>query len=299
MTTALAPAELLGHFRPGSPEWHAARAQGLGGSEIGAVLGLSSFESRFSLWHRKMGLIEPVDESPEMEWGKRLEPVILAKYTDTHPEFVTVDQGGTWRSIHEPFMVANPDLLGGRSAVEAKFSIYGDGWGPSGSDEYPPGYRCQSIWYGIVCGLEYVDLCVLIGGYDWREYRIEWDLDEAQLLIAAGREFMRTLENAEQPDIDDHTATYETIRELHPDIDPVTVDIDTPLAVEFLDSKAAVKAAEDRARLATSLLADAMGTAKTAKWDGDTIATRRAKNGGTPYVQIARNPPTTKEHTQP
>ena len=290
MTTATAT--LIGHFTPGSAEWHTARAHGLGGSEIGAVLGLSMYESRFSLWHRKMGLIDPVDESPEMEWGKRLEPVILAKYQDVHPEFVTADHGGTWQSVEHPFMVANPDLLGEHSAVEAKFSMYGDGWGPDGSDEYPPAYRCQCIWYGTVCDLRFVDLCVLIGGCDFRQYRIEWDQAEAQLLIDAGTEFMRTLENAEQPDIDGHTATYSAIKELHPEIDPETVEVDTPLAVEFLASKTAVKTAEDRAREATARLAALMGNAKTAKWDGETIATRRAKNGGTPYVQIARNPPT-------
>lgn len=241
-----------------------------------------------------MGLIGGVEESPEMEWGKRLEPVILAKYRDEHPEFETIGPdgyGGTWQSTKHPFMVANPDLLGRGCAVEAKFSMYGDGWGPDQSDIYPPGYRCQCIWYGEVCGLDYVDLVVLIGGCDFRQYRIEWNQDEAQLLIAAGLEFMGTLENAEQPDIDAHSATYSTIKELHPDIDPIIVDVETPLAIEFLSSKAAVKTAEDRAREATSRLADVMGGAKTAKWDGDTIATRRSKNGGTPYVQIARNPP--------
>ena len=33
-------ATLIGHFEPGSPEWHAARATGLGGSEVAPVLGL-------------------------------------------------------------------------------------------------------------------------------------------------------------------------------------------------------------------------------------------------------------------
>ncbi|MDQ3578214.1 MAG: YqaJ viral recombinase family protein, partial [Actinomycetota bacterium] len=60
----------VGDFAPGSPEWHAARAQGLGGSEIAAVLGLSPWESRFSLWHRKTGTASPVVENDIMYWGK-------------------------------------------------------------------------------------------------------------------------------------------------------------------------------------------------------------------------------------
>ena len=50
---------LIGTFSPGSEEWLAARADGLGGSEVAAVLGLSPFESRFSLWHRKAGRVGP------------------------------------------------------------------------------------------------------------------------------------------------------------------------------------------------------------------------------------------------
>src|SRR5205823_13949319 len=70
----------VGDFEPGSPEWHAARARGLGGSEIAAVLGLSPWESKFSLWHRKMGLASPVVETDEMYWGKLHEPTILAEW---------------------------------------------------------------------------------------------------------------------------------------------------------------------------------------------------------------------------
>jgi len=78
-------ATVLGRWEPGSPEWHAARAHGVGGSEVAAIVGCSPFESRFSLWHRKAALVGPVDETPEMEWGRRLEPAIAAKFMDEHP----------------------------------------------------------------------------------------------------------------------------------------------------------------------------------------------------------------------
>ncbi|MGH3923507.1 MAG: YqaJ viral recombinase family protein, partial [Pseudonocardiaceae bacterium] len=90
-------ADLLGYFEPGSPEWHTAREDGLGGSEIAAVMGLSPWESRFSLWHRKAGRLDPVQESPEMEWGKRLEDVIAIKFGECHPELDVV-RTGLWRN---------------------------------------------------------------------------------------------------------------------------------------------------------------------------------------------------------
>lgn len=92
-TTALAGASapaagptVLGWFEPGTDEWHAARANGIGGSEIAAVLGLSPYESRFSLWHRKKGLIGPVEETEEMYWGKEHEPAICRRFAREHPD---------------------------------------------------------------------------------------------------------------------------------------------------------------------------------------------------------------------
>ena len=62
-TAPAAGPTVLGWFEPGTSDWHAARANGIGGSEIAAVLGLSPYESRFSLWHRKKGLLHQGDEA--------------------------------------------------------------------------------------------------------------------------------------------------------------------------------------------------------------------------------------------
>jgi putative phage-type endonuclease len=75
---AIARPTVIGYFEPGSAEWHAARRNGVGGSEIAAVMGLSPYESRFSLWHRKQGMVNPVDENPQMYWGKLLDPPFAA-----------------------------------------------------------------------------------------------------------------------------------------------------------------------------------------------------------------------------
>jgi hypothetical protein len=52
-------------------------------------------ESRFSLWHRKQGNIGPVQESPEMYWGKKHEPTICAEFADRHPELLVLPAGPT------------------------------------------------------------------------------------------------------------------------------------------------------------------------------------------------------------
>lgn len=282
-------ATLIGHFEPGSPEWHAARANGLGGSEIAPVLGLSPWESRFSLWHRKAGYVGPVEESPEMEWGKRLEPVILQKYRDQHPELDYRVRNGTFVHDERPYQIANPDLLAVDRAVEAKYSMFGDGWGEPGTDEIPIYYRPQVLWYGDVLGLDRIDVCVLIGGCDYREYTITYDPVEAAELRAAAEEFLHSIEVGDRPNIDEHSATYQVIREMHPLIDEADVDLDDELAALYIASRVDLEVATAAEQQARSLIADAMGNAKRAIWDGRTIASRQARGDGTPYVVAARN----------
>lgn len=282
-------AVLLGHYEPGAPDWHAARAKGIGGSEVAPILGLSPFESRFSLWHRKAGLVHPVEETPEMEWGKRLEPAILQKYRENHPELDFRLRNGTFHHADRPWQIANPDLLAVDRVVEAKHPLFDDEWGEPGTDEIPVYYRTQVLWYLDVLGVDRADLCVLIGGCDYREYTVTYDAAEAALLRDAAWEFLETVRRGERPDIDEHGATYQVIREMHPEITEADVDLDGDLAEAYIAARQRLKAAEEEEQLRRSLVADAMGNAKKAVWDGRTIATRQARNGGTPYVVAGRN----------
>lgn len=283
------PARLIGSFEPGSPEWHAARANGVGGSEVAAILGLSPWESRFSLWHRKAGIVGGVDETPEMEWGKRLEPVILQKYRDVHPELDFEVINGTFCPLDRPWQIANPDLLAADRVVESKFSMFGDGWGADGTDEIPVHVRTQVLWYCDVLEREVADVVVLIGGCDFREYHVVYDADEARLLRDAAEEFLRQVAAGVRPDIDAHSATYQVIKEMHPEIEDIEVVLPNDVAREYIAAKAVEKRATDAARRAAARVADEMGAAKKATWDGQTIATRQARGEGVPYVVAGRN----------
>lgn len=288
MSTA---ATLVGYFEPGSDLWHAARADGLGGSEIAAVMGLSPFESRFSLWHRKRAAIGPVPESDEMYWGKALEPVIVGEFRRRHPDLCVPT--GMWRNRFRRYQLGQPDaLIGepGEDILECKTARYDDGWGEPGTDEIPVYYRAQVLWYLDCLGAQRCHVAVLITGSDYREYLVQLD-DAARADIEAMRtaavEFMATVQAGQRPDIDAHTATYQAVRELHPDIDPVTVDLPADVAVAYLDALAAHKDATDAKRQATARVADAMGDAHKARHLDQIIADRRAKGDGPPYVQAA------------
>ena len=71
-------AKLLGVFDSGSDEWHELRSHGIGGSEIGTILGLNPWESAYYLWATKTGQLPPKQlDSFAVKLGNWLEPMIL------------------------------------------------------------------------------------------------------------------------------------------------------------------------------------------------------------------------------
>lgn len=310
---------VLGWFEPGTPDWHAARAAGIGGSEIAAVMGISPYESRFSLWHRKQGIIAPAEENPVMYWGKKHEPTICQEFADRHPEFV-VSVSPTYGLGEQ---IANPDRLltpacgcdfhrpaccdpedcgpccedcptcpalnaQPTAILEAKTSRDDEGWGEDGTDQIPVHYRAQCIWYMRVLGVHRCHVAVLIGLSDYREYVIKYDEAEANEMSAAGAEFMRTVRQNERPDIDGHSATYQAIREIPEGMDDINVPISADLRDRFHLAQDAAWVADDELTTCKGLLLDAIGTGRRAVVGPDRVATRTVRAGRTYQLLPAR-----------
>jgi putative phage-type endonuclease len=280
-------AMLIGKFEHGSPEWHQSRLGGIGGSEIAAVLGLSKWESHFSLWHRKLGRIPERPENPDQEWGTRLEPVILAKFADEHPELVVDVHPGTWRNDERPWQIANPDALAywsteedGTAAayvVEAKNVNDRVAWewdnGP------PPYYVVQARWYLDVFGLDRAIIAALFGGSDYQEFEIRPDPDDTTLMREAGQAFMDSLAEVRRPDIDAHGETYTALRYLPDGVIDDKVDIDPKLAAAYEVANLRARQWEDVRRRQASLMLDAIGNYKGARVGNRHIATRTLRKG--------------------
>lgn len=291
-------AVLVGRFEPESPEWYAARAVGVTGSEIAALLDLSPWESSWSLWHRKAGTIGPQPPSQSMDWGHRLEPVIRERWLeDRGGVWMGVDRGGTWAHTDRPWQVANPDLLVGHgiearpaAVVEVKSadSHSADEWGPDGTDGVPVYYRAQGLWYADVFGVPSVHFAVLIGGNDYREYEVTPAPGELEFMRDRAQQFLARIASGRPPAIDGHPATYAAARQLHPDIDhDLKVEIPATLSGRYRAAVRAVDRAEARKRRHSSVLLTRMGRARRALDDtGAPLAMRQAaKPGATPYLK--------------
>lgn len=279
----------IGRLEPGTDEWLAARRRRIGGSEIAAVLGISPYESRFSLWHRKRGEVDPVETTEPMLWGTLLEPTVAARFDTLHPEWF-VRTTPAFVHPERDYQTAAPDRLlyatrrarRARAIYEGKTARMGDEWGETGTDEIPAHYAAQCRWYLDCLGLDVCHVAVLIGGSEYREYVIRHDQAEAELMRKAAAEFVHSLDAGPRPSIDEHAATYQTVKELHPDIDGSAVEVAPDIAEGYTAACTGETAAKNAKRQAAALLADAMGTAREAWCDGRKVALRVPGTAGAP-----------------
>jgi putative phage-type endonuclease len=320
----LGTATLIGEFKDGSPEWHAARAGVIGGSEIGSIMGVNNFESKYVCWYRKAGFLkteEPETPNPLFEWGHRLEPTVAEKFADEHPE-LSVQRSGSWVHQDRPWHGANPDRLlapvyeidgevyvGEPEAVlEIKTSMSGYGWE---NDMCPVKYIGQLRWYLEAFSFEYGYLAVLASLGDYREFMVprdpnkpvismqtgaaEWYSIGGQEMLDAGMDFHDSLPGqltpeGMPPDIDGGTDTYELLRERHPDILNVDVEVTQDLAQELRQALADEKAAIAEAQRMKNVMLETLGKARRAVVPtGDpkkpiVVARRQSKKGGKPYL---------------
>nr|WP_240145090.1 YqaJ viral recombinase family protein [Enterococcus hirae] len=289
-------------LRPGSEEW----LRCMSSSKVAAVLGLSPYESRFSLWHRMTGAIPAQADSDVLRRGHYLEPGIASWFADQHPELAQ-GLGGTWRHGERTWQVASPDRLLFDDAeaitpvaiLEVKTAADDSDWGKPGTDDIPIGYRAQVMWQMDVVGVPVTHVAVLSAFLEFREYVVTYDPDEADDIRSRCEAFMATLPggpNETRPNLDEHTATYQAVRALNPDIDGNDVELPLELADRYCVAVAAFKEVEAKKTAASSAVMDYLGAAKRATWGKRALASRRAVRDGLPFLVPGRNlPPSIKE----
>ncbi|WP_197328703.1 YqaJ viral recombinase family nuclease [Ralstonia syzygii] len=174
-------------------EFLTARQTGIGGSDIGAILGVSPFKTAVDVYLAKTRP-NPSDERSELTyWGHAVEPIIINRFSEDHGINVVKPDAIARHADHQ-WMVANLDgiIPGDRPGVlEIKnVSQFGTkAWGAEGTDEVPLSYVAQVAWYMAVMGYDYGVIAALFGGNDYREFRVERDAELEAMLINTGRDF--------------------------------------------------------------------------------------------------------------
>lgn len=279
-------ADYLGDYAPGDPSWDLLRKNRIGGSEVGAIVGESRYESAYSLWAKKLGLIpEDREENEPMYWGRALEQPIWERFRKEHPEFTHAAELGSWANKQNPFIFASPDAAyqkpdGTIGIVEIKTARYQDDW-LSGVPRY---YLTQVQWYMSCFDVSEAYVAVLFSGSEYKEYFVEADRMWQQYDQKIVEDFLKALETRQKPDWDGSDATVSAVRRQHPDIQPeLEVELgDLGMYYELaLDDLEKQKLEVNKLQ---AMVLDAMGNAKTATIHDIPRFIRTARNGGTPYL---------------
>jgi putative phage-type endonuclease len=285
------------------------RSKYIGGSDIGAILGLSRFRSPLEVWMEKTGKETKQLDSLPLRFGSFAEEFVASEYSRA-TGFELIHDESIYLHPKHAFMSAHIDrfvLEGGAASstpsriLECKtanpFSS-GD-WGEVGSDEVPMSYLCQCIWYMAITNINRVDLAVLFGNSDFRIYEIARDLELETVILQKASLFwsdyvLKDLPPPAQSEADCQTLFKKGDPTKSIEAQPETLELSRRLAL--LNSEISTR--EEEISSIKQNIMNQMGEAETLTYQGKVLATWKApkpsfrldsKRLETDHPQIASN----------
>lgn len=161
----------------------------LGGSDAASVLGISPWKSPLDLYMQKTAeFVEPTNPGREavLNRGKRMEPYVL-DMLQAEAGVVVEHRNRQHLDAEFPFLACEVDAeaVDGRNIeVKTVSPFKAAEWGEVQTDAIPVHYTAQAMHGLMITGRDECVFAVLIGGDDFRVYRVQRD-DET---IAALRE---------------------------------------------------------------------------------------------------------------
>jgi putative phage-type endonuclease len=230
---------------PVTPEWFAARREGITGTDLPKILGLTKYGNALSVWMDKRGELE--DGAGEAAaWGNLLEDVVAQEWARRNgvtvvPVGVLAKGDELWKraSLDRLCLTCPDDRLDTEAADQCGLEVKTRSAFKAGSfrDDVPDDVLAQVVWGLHVTGLHHMHVAVLIGGQELRQFRIERDAKLEEYLSDAAAPVWHAVQNGFPP-------------EAHPDAEGVLLgllnkiyekragerEVDTEKAVEHLDA---------------------------------------------------------------
>lgn len=198
-------------------EWLAERRKAIGGSDAAAIIGLTPYATRYTVWADKTGKLPEREDNEAMRQGRDFEQYVADRFTELTSK-KTRRVNAIIKNPDYPFAAANIDraVNGEASGLECKTTSvlnlrrFRDG-------EFPESYYCQCVHYLAVTELDRWYLAVLILNKGFMVYRLtrikddplpEWCTaslyvsdDEISALMGAEREFWAMVESDAPPEL--------------------------------------------------------------------------------------------------
>lgn len=174
---------------------HELRAQGIGASEVAAILGLDPRRDAFAVWARKLNLVDEPESNIRMRKGKYFERGIVEWYSDetgnktAWSDVTRQNRDRSWQVATPDAYVSDADGLfcGG---VDAKLVAWDkrEDWGEPGTDVVPDHYAIQNQWTCSTVDMPWWDIAAALGD-ELRIYRIHRDPAIEEVLLETVEKF--------------------------------------------------------------------------------------------------------------
>ncbi len=223
-------------------EWLEERKKSLGGSDVGAVLGMNEYSSPYTIWAEKTGKIPSFEGNEWTRLGNDLEGYVAQRFSEASGLKVMNDTA-TWRNDKYPHLHANFDrrVVGMKAGVECKLTSefnakkYKNG-------EFPDRFYAQCVEYLCVTEFEKWYLAVLIYGKgikiyqmtripndvvpEWCEASVYIEDGEIEALAKTTGEFWNNYVVTNTPPMADGSdSTSNTLRMIYPESNGETVNL--------------------------------------------------------------------------
>ena len=273
-------------------EWLVQRKEGLGGSDLGAILGLSKYRTPVDVFLDKTGRTAGQEETLQMRFGSYAEEFVAQEYTRktglavqrfttmlhhaTAPILGNVDRlvipEGQKRAAHQREIRTNKGM---EAKTASAFAAFNDAeWGPEGTDQVPASYLVQCATYMALTGCELWDLAVLFGNQEVRIYNLKRDMDLEEELIARASDWWQKHVIA---DVAPDPVCDADVCLIYPNSAPGTIVQASENILHELDilreAKREISIQEGIADAAALVIKTAMGEAESLAWNGTTLCT--------------------------
>ena len=225
-------------------DWLIERRKSLGGSDMGAVLGLNPWRSPYAVWAEKTGRIIEDRDNEAMRIGRDLEPYVAQRFCEASG-FTVRRVNALLRNPAFPHLHANIDreVSGISAGLECKTASALNEKAFGGGD-FPANYYAQCVSYLAVTEYRRWFLAVLVMGREFKIYQMTREPDdpcpdwcessvyvsdgEIQTLKEAAESFWALVENDTPPAVDGSESTTGALQTIYAEARPETVDLSMP-----------------------------------------------------------------------
>lgn len=273
-------------------EFLAKRRCGLGGSDIGVILGLSKYKTPVELWQEKTGRISNDKDTLQMRFGRFAEEFVAQEYTamtgnrvqrfnamlqhPTAPIIGNVDRlvipAGAKVAAHRGEI--RTDLGWEGKTASAFAAMDAAEWGEEGTDLVPPSYLVQCTTYMALTGCQAWDLAVLFGNQEVRVYHLQRDRELEAEIIARAAEWWNRYVIADVPPAPTCDADVRALFPTSAAGKTIEAVEETLTMLEALrKAKAEIKALEETADTAALAIKALLGDAEALTLNGKPLVT--------------------------